>query len=359
MATNWVDADECYKMDHKNRGHLVIINNYQFTSKNLKPLYGQKVDVENYRQTFVNLGFDQDYIRVCENLTAVRMLMTINSYAGIDIDTAIDKPIDYTDHDCFMAVFLSHGTSENNKQYIFGSDGNVVDLQNLIDPFIETKTLYGKPKIFFIDICRGPKIEPAHAESIDGFSKISCIDSNMPVQAYSNLPEHGKYSKKDFFFGFGSVFGFKTYTDKNIGSYYSISVCKAFKDHGDKKHLSDIVTRAHDYYSKDYQGYTGEIINTLRRSCYFSLTRNKLGDLVHSSILENQEQAMDLIKLCNFSLNDKFSLLYRASKDGFESSKFHAKCDNISRTLSIIKVDGHKNIFGGYTKALWNEDQAR
>ncbi len=46
--------------------------------------------------------------------------------------------------------------------------------------------------------------------------------------------------------------------------------------------------------------------------------------------------------MCRFSL----SLIYRASRDGFEANKFHTKCDNKSKTLTIIKsTNGY--VFGG------------
>jgi len=40
--------------------------------------------------------------------------------------------------------------------------------------------------------------------------------------------------------------------------------------------------------------------------------------------------------------------LYRASRDGFEASKFHEKCDNKGATLTIIR-NTIGRIFGGFT----------
>ena len=47
-------------------------------------------------------------------------------------------------------------------------------------------------------------------------------------------------------------------------------------------------------------------------------------------------------------------MLYRASRDGFSAESFHSKCDNIPKTLTIIKVKDEPNIFGGYTEATWD-----
>jgi hypothetical protein len=46
-------------------------------------------------------------------------------------------------------------------------------------------------------------------------------------------------------------------------------------------------------------------------------------------------QPNELIKLCEFSPNDKWTLLYRGTRDGFGSRDFHSKCDKKSPTLSI------------------------
>ncbi len=42
-----------------------------------------------------------------------------------------------------------------------------------------------------------------------------------------------------------------------------------------------------------------------------------------SEILNDEQQSIDLIKLCEFSPNDKWSLLYRGTRDGFGSDDFH------------------------------------
>jgi hypothetical protein len=60
-----------------------------------------------------------------------------------------------------------------------------------------------------------------------------------------------------------------------------------------------------------------------------------------------------LIKLCEFSPNDKWSLLYRATRDGFGSNEFHSKCDGLPNTLTILKANGSSFIFGGFTSVSW------
>ena len=60
----------------------------------------------------------------------------------------------------------------------------------------------------------------------------------------------------------------------------------------------------------------------------------------------------DLANLCDLR-GKELTLIYRASRDGFQASSFHAKCDEQPRTLTVIKTTkGY--IFGGYTAVAWD-----
>jgi hypothetical protein len=65
-------------------------------------------------------------------------------------------------------------------------------------------------------------------------------------------------------------------------------------------------------------------------------------------------QASDLIKLCQFSLGDKWTLLYRGTRDVFGSDIFHSKCDGHNNSLTILKAKGSSYIFGGFTSITWD-----
>ena len=73
---------------------------------------------------------------------------------------------------------------------------------------------------------------------------------------------------------------------------------------------------------------------------------------IDTTILSNDKMKNDLVSLCKLS-GKHLKLLYRASRDGFQASAFHAKCDNLPKTLTIIKaVNGY--IFGGYASVAWD-----
>ena len=59
--------------------------------------------------------------------------------------------------------------------------------------------------------------------------------------------------------------------------------------------------------------------------------------------------------LAEITQSSKFTLLYRATEDGFTANAFHAKCDGKAKTITIIKTNANY-VFGGYTSAAWNNN---
>ena len=71
-----------------------------------------------------------------------------------------------------------------------------------------------------------------------------------------------------------------------------------------------------------------------------------------STILD-KENTLAMNKLCAFSSEKKWQLLYRATRDGFSGEDFHSNCDGFTNTLTIIKST-NGNIFGGFAEKAWN-----
>lgn len=64
-----------------------------------------------------------------------------------------------------------------------------------------------------------------------------------------------------------------------------------------------------------------------------------------NSLILDIKQSRNLCELCNFSCEDKWQLVYRASLHGFGSQDFHSKCDGVAKTLTLIKTK-ESYIFG-------------
>jgi hypothetical protein len=74
------------------------------------------------------------------------------------------------------------------------------------------------------------------------------------------------------------------------------------------------------------------------------------------SVILNEKQRIDTIEMCDFDSSSKWSLIYRASRDGRSAHAFHSNCDNKAKTLTVVKcTEGY--IFGAYTEQAWDSNK--
>ena len=50
----------------------------------------------------------------------------------------------------------------------------------------------------------------------------------------------------------------------------------------------------------------------------------------------------------------KYTLLFKASRDGYRASNFHSKCDGYNNTLTLVETQFGRR-FGGFTDAQWDQ----
>ena len=75
-----------------------------------------------------------------------------------------------------------------------------------------------------------------------------------------------------------------------------------------------------------------------------------LNEEFDSNILDSR---FELNELSNFNVKQKWRLMYRASRDGFDADSFHTLCDQRQNNLTIIKSTNGQ-IFGGFNEIEWN-----
>ena len=75
----------------------------------------------------------------------------------------------------------------------------------------------------------------------------------------------------------------------------------------------------------------------------YTTPKQQLMAPIDSSIL-SQKQKLDL--LCILKSPKSVRLIYRASRDGFKSTDFHAKCDAVTPTCVVVRSE-HNHVFGG------------
>jgi hypothetical protein len=80
---------------------------------------------------------------------------------------------------------------------------------------------------------------------------------------------------------------------------------------------------------------------------------------INSKIITFQHAELISKWIDRLEVTDKiheFKLLFRGTRDGFLTGKFHEICDNRSSTVTILKVKGNSEIIGGYNPIVWRSD---
>ncbi len=120
--------------------------------------------------------------------------------------------------DCFVCCVMSHG----NEAGVVGCDGQICPLKDITSPFDgdNCPALIGKPKVFFIQACRGHEMQ----------SKVMVTDG----AGYSHMKKSGNVSysiakDSDFLIALSTVEGYFSIRDPFSGSWFIQSLCEHFK----------------------------------------------------------------------------------------------------------------------------------
>ncbi|XP_056116037.1 caspase-22 [Rhinichthys klamathensis goyatoka] len=213
-----------YKMDSNPRGLCVIINNENFEDSGKKRNGSQK-DVERLKDLFKYLGF---LVEIKEDQTTSEIKQLMINYSKDPRHT-----------DCFVCCVMSHG----NETGVEGCDGQICPLNDITSPFDgdNCTSLIGKPKVFFIQACRGHEMQ----------SKVLVADGS----GFSRIQISGtKYSiakDSDFLIAMSTVEGYYAIRHPNNGSWFIQSLCKHLED-GSKRDqdILRILTKVNDEVSR-------------------------------------------------------------------------------------------------------------
>ena len=194
----------------------MILHNKYFPKGTLGDREGSENDVEAIKEFCKHARLRvNDTDRKTEDLTATQMEDLCNEMSK----RAFDR------YDAFVCFILSHGTEDG----IYGIDDNTLSLQEIVDKFKDCESLAGKPKLFFIQACRG-----------------SHKDGGIEVQSDShpvNRPPRFRLPcSSDILIAQSSVDGFVSYRDRKAGSWFMGTLMDKLEKHAHNMHLMDILT---------------------------------------------------------------------------------------------------------------------
>ncbi|XP_076871096.1 caspase-8-like isoform X2 [Brachyhypopomus gauderio] len=207
-------------MSSEPRGLCVIINNEHFANpRNNRP--GSRKDAVALEEVFGILDFK---VEMHNDLSAQRMKELMLEYSKQQ----------HHGH-CWVCCVLSHGISEG----VLGCDGYLCPTEDIFSPFNgeNCPSLLGKPKVFFIQACRGPKTQKKCLLEND--------DLTSDTESYS-IPKDS-----DFLFAMSTVDGYKAFRSPEEGSWFIQSLCRHLKE-GSKwgDDILTVLTRVNDEVSR-------------------------------------------------------------------------------------------------------------
>ncbi|XP_078117204.1 caspase-3-like [Sander vitreus] len=237
-----------YKMDYPCIGTCLIINNKNFhRSTRMDARNGTDEDAAAVKKTFSELGY-----KINENTdqTVAEMKQLLSSASKEDHSKSAS----------FACVLLSHG----DEGVIYGTDG-FERLEKLTEYFKgdRCKSLVGKPKLFFIQACRG--------KALDNGIEVDSVDAQtserIPVEA-------------DFLYAYSTAPGYYSWRNMTNGSWFMQALCEMLTRFSGELELMQIMTRVNrkvalHFESSNYKpGFSGKkqipcIVSMLTKDFYF------------------------------------------------------------------------------------------
>eukprot|EP00058_Branchiostoma_floridae_P017154 XP_002602642.1 hypothetical protein BRAFLDRAFT_81923 [Branchiostoma floridae] len=236
---------DVYKMDHVPRGCALIVSNTKFNGR--PPRKGGDVDLSNVTALFKGLSFET---YILENITA----------KGIEDEIlAFSKRQEHSQMDCCVVVLMSHG----HRNVIAGTDNKPVRLEDIFTMFDNDKCpqLIGKPKLFFIQACRGGKVDKGVAVPEDDEDTLEPVFRNglksemrsllqiTTEEDESDGPET-KPTRTDMLFGYATQLDHKAFRDCTSGSWFIKTITEVFMNQAKDKHLLELMTTVMSEVSK-------------------------------------------------------------------------------------------------------------
>lgn len=237
-----------YSLSFSSIGQCIIINNKNFDRRTgMNQRNGTDVDAANAMKVFTKLGYK---VKIYNDQTVDQMKQVL---------IAASKE-DHSSSASFVCVLLSHG----DEGVFFGTDGSV-ELKYLTSLFRgdRCRSLVGKPKLFFIQACRGTDLDAGiETDSVDDDT------TKIPVEA-------------DFLYAFSTAPGYYSWRNTMTGSWFIQSLCEMISKYGNELELQHIMTRVNHKVAVEFESVSNApgfhakkqipcIVSMLTKEMYFS-----------------------------------------------------------------------------------------
>uniref|UniRef100_A0A8C5W8D6 Caspase 7 n=1 Tax=Leptobrachium leishanense TaxID=445787 RepID=A0A8C5W8D6_9ANUR len=245
-----------YKMNYGKLGRCIIINNKNFDAKTGMCIRnGTDKDAGDLLRCFKSLGFD---VTVYNDRPCNEMEKLLQNAAQQN----------HSDSACFACILLSHG----EEGLIYGTDGAMA-IKTLTTLFRgdKCKSLVGKPKLFFIQACRGSEFD----EGIQTDSG----PANDSLETDAN-PRYKIPVEADFLFAYSTVPGYYSWRNPGRGSWFVQALCSILSQHGKELEIMQILTRVNFTVATSFESWSDDpqfsekkqipcVVSMLTKELYF------------------------------------------------------------------------------------------
>ena len=207
-----------YPSDRSPRGLCLIINNITFEHPE-SFRRGAEVDEASLASLFHELGF---LVRVFNNLTQHEMEEKFMETAESD----------HSDYNIFVGVVMTHGGHCDELQ---GADGRMTSVKHIMAEFLPKRcpSLAGKPKVFFLQSCRGTAEQTRAQSAEDSIKDPNRFDSSLVSSTFPH--------EVDFLLAFSTPPGYVAYR-YDRGSPYIQTLVDVVRECHQTTHLLDMLT---------------------------------------------------------------------------------------------------------------------
>lgn len=240
-------CQQSYRMASTPRGLGLVICNVTFdpqTAPELDPRRGGEIDEEVLRKVFTELDY---VVTVHRDLTAQGMRCVIESFS---------RRVEHQEADSCVVTLLSHGVDGA----VYGTDGQLLQLDWVFEAFdnVHCPLLQNKPKMFFIQACRGDEMD-CGVEQRDGPVRTGSPgceqrdagreggqgDGDPPQQRGPSpgRPRIKLPQRSDMICGYASLKGTAAMRNTKRGSWFIQELNAALRLRARDTHLADILVQ--------------------------------------------------------------------------------------------------------------------
>nr|XP_033936098.1 caspase-2 isoform X2 [Pseudochaenichthys georgianus] len=242
---------QSYRVSSSPRGLALVISNVTFdpcAAPDLDTRKGGEVDDDVLRKVFTELDYK---VTVHRDLTAQDMRTCIESFTR--------RP-DHHSGDSSVVCLLSHGV----EGAIYGTDGQLLQLDWVFESFdnAHCPLLQNKPKMFFIQACRGEEMD-CGVEQIDGPMRTcspSCEQRDAGREVDASSRQRGGLGRiklpqrSDMICGYASLKGTAAMRNTKRGSWFIQELNSSLRLNARDTHLADILVQVNGRI-KEREGY--------------------------------------------------------------------------------------------------------